>query len=212
MKKFFKFLWRTIGLTLVLIFLILAFTNWRVIRVAKEKDFSSVEEIKKNKVGLLLGTSQFLKGGKENMFFKYRVEAAVKLYNAGKIEFVLVSGDNAQTHYNEPRDLKKALVNRGVPEEKIFLDYAGFRTLDSVIRAQKVFGQNSITIISQKFHNQRAIYLAQKNGIEAIGFNAENPEKSSKVYQREYLAKTKAYWDNLWGVEPKFLGEPVQIE
>src|SRR5699024_6999105 len=119
---------------------------------AKGQTCSSVEEIPQNKVGLLLGTSQYLKGGGVNPFFKYRIEAAVELYNHGKIDFILVSGDNKHSSYNEPRDFKQALITAGIPDDKIILDYAGFRTLDSVIRANKVFGQDSITIISQQFH------------------------------------------------------------
>ena len=105
--------------------------------------------IKKNKVGLVLGTAKVLQNGRLNLYFKYRIEATVALYKEGKIEFVLVSGDNSVKGYDEPTDFKDELVKRGIPPEKIFLDYAGFRTLDSVIRAKEIFGQEQITIISQ---------------------------------------------------------------
>lgn len=134
--------------------------------------FDDVNSIPKNKVGLLLGTGKYAANGNINLFYKYRIDAAVKLYNAGKIEFILVSGDNSRKDYDEPSDFKNDLIARGIPEDKIVLDYAGFRTLDSVVRAKEIFGQTSITFISQKFHNQRAIYLAEHYDIKAVGFNA----------------------------------------
>lgn len=191
---------------------VIFYTNISVKIFAKDNTFSNPEEIEKNKVGLLLGTSQYLKGGGINPFFEYRIDAATQLYKTGKIEFILVSGDNRHASYNEPRDFKKALIKKGVPDDKIFLDYAGFRTYDSVIRAQKVFGQDSLTIISQKFHNERAIYIARKNNIHAVGYNAKDPKGKQKVYLREHLAKTKAYFDVLFNIQPKFLGDPIDIE
>lgn len=203
---------RLILLLLILPGLIILYTNISVRIFAKNKTFSHSEEIENINVGLLLGTAQYLKGGGINPFFQYRINAATELFEQGKIKFILVSGDNRHESYNEPRDFKKALIEKGIPEDKIFLDYAGFRTYDSVIRAQKVFGQDSLIIISQKFHNQRAIYIARKNGIYAIGYNASDPKGKAKVYGREYLAKTKAYFDVLLDVQPKFLGEPIDIK
>ena len=103
-----------------------------------------------------------LKNGNNNLYFDYRILAAVELYKAGKIKYILISGDNRKKDYNEPEEMKKALIQKGVPAKFIYLDYAGFRTLDSVVRAKEVFGQNQLTIISQRFHNERAIYLAEK--------------------------------------------------
>lgn len=186
-------------------------TNTIVHYTAAKQTYDQVQDIDKNKVGLLLGTARYHKLGGENLFFKYRIEAAVKLFNNRKIDFILVSGDNAHLSYNEPRELKRALIQRGIPGDKIIMDYAGFRTLDSVVRAKKVFGQDEITIISQEFHNIRALYLAQKFGIEAVAFNAETPKLNTRIRIREYLAKTKAYLDGLLKVKPKFLGEPIEI-
>ncbi len=198
--------------SIVLLLGIVLFSNWTIDNFSEEKTFSAVEKIKKNRVGLILGTSKYLVGGGKNPFFIYRVEAAVKLYENGKIDFILVSGDNSHRYYNEPRDLTYALLKRGIPRDKIFLDFAGFSTLDSVIRAKKVFGLDSVTIISQKFHNLRAIYLARHNGLEAIGFNAKDPPHGIELNIREYLAKTKAYFDVLFNTQPKFLGKPIQIK
>ncbi len=121
----------------------------------------------------MLGTVKLLASGRVNLFYLYRINAAVKLYKSGKINFILVSGDNGNKGYDEPTDFKKDLIKRGIPADKIFLDYAGFRTLDSVIRAKEIFGIKLVTIISQKFHNERAIYLAEQNGINAIAYNAK---------------------------------------
>ena len=106
-----------------------------------------------------------------------------------------------------------ALVQQGIPQDKIILDHAGFRTLDSVVRAKDIFGQTKIIIISQKFHNERAVFLAQKNGIQAFGYNAEDVNKYAglKTNLREYLAKAKVYWDLILGVQPKFGGEKILI-
>jgi len=171
--------------------------------------FDNVDRIPKNKVGLLLGTGKYVASGNINLFYLYRIDATVALYNAGKIEYVLVSGDNGRKDYDEPSDFKKDLIERGIPGNKIFLDYAGFRTLDSVVRAKEIFGQTSITFISQEFHNQRAIYIANHFDIKAVGFNAKD------VYNkhfREYLARSKASLDLVFNVQPKFLGEKIVIQ
>lgn len=178
------------------------------------KTFDSIENIETNKVGLLLGTSKYRSTGGINLYFQYRIDAAVKLFNSGKISYILVSGDNGTKYYNEPAAIKKALLKRGIPEDKIILDYAGFRTLDSVIRAKVVFGQDKITIISQEFHNERAIYLAESHGINAVGFNAKDVSESYgiKTQIREYFARGKAIIDVVFHVKPKYLGEKIPIQ
>ncbi len=171
--------------------------------------YDSVNAIPNNKVGLLLGTGKYAASGNINLFYKYRIDAVVKLYKAEKIEYILVSGDNSRKDYDEPTDFKKDLIAQGIPEDRIFLDYAGFRTLDSVVRAKEIFGQTSITIISQKFHNQRAIYIAKQYSIDAVGFNAKDVYNS---HFREYLARSKASLDLVFNVQPKFLGEKIVIK
>ncbi|PVW13976.1 protein SanA [Marixanthomonas spongiae] len=204
----------TLFLVLLAVFLFMFISNYTIGHAAKGKTFNTISEIGKNKVGLVLGTSKRLKNGQINPYFTYRIDAAVALYQQGKIDFILVSGDNATKYYNEPMDFKRALVKRGVPEAVIYLDYAGFRTLDSVVRAKEVFGQEHITVISQKFHNQRAIYLAEKNGMTAIGFNAEDVagKNGLKVKIRGYFARTKVFLDLLFHVEPKFYGKKIIIK
>lgn len=187
--------------------------NRVIIQQTKDYLYDSVEKIPYNKVGLVLGTSKYLRGGGINPYFLYRIEATVSLYNAGKIKYILVSGDNSTKAYDEPTDFKNALIEKGIPSEVIFLDYAGFRTLDSVVRAKEIFSQTQLTIISQEFHNQRAVFIAQKKGISAVGFNAKNvsSEKHLKVQLREYFAKLKVFIDIYTDVSPKFLGEKVII-
>ena len=189
-------------------------SNFSIERNAENKTFSNLAEIKKNKVGLVLGTAKILKNGRTNLYFSYRINATVELYKNGKIDYVLVSGDNGNKNYDEPTDFKEELIRKGIPANKIYLDYAGFRTLDSVVRSKEIFGQESITIISQEFHNERAIYLAEKNGIEAIGYNAKDVSGryGLKTQLREYLARTKVFLDIVFGVGPKFLGDKIEIK
>lgn len=188
--------------------------NYCIEKNAKNKTFSDVSAIKKNKVGLVLGTAKMLNNGYVNLYFTYRINATVALYKEGKIDFVVVSGDNGNKNYDEPTDFKDELIKQGIPENKIYLDYAGFRTLDSVVRIKEIFGQNSVTIISQKFHNERAIYLASHFNISAIGFNAQDVSGryGLKTQIREYLARVKVFVDIIFNVKPKFLGDKIDIK
>ena len=198
----------------LLVVISLLITNNVISYQAKDKLYDSVDTIPKNKVGLLLGTAKFLSNGRVNLYYTYRINATVALFKANKIDFVLVSGDNGSKSYDEPTTFKEDLIARGIPENRIFLDYAGFRTLDSVVRAKAIFGQDSITIISQQFHNERAIYLAEHNNIKAIAFNATDVSGryGLKVQLREYLARAKASSDVLFNVEPKFFGKKIEIK
>lgn len=183
--------------------------NYLINSFAEGKTYSSTTQIPKNKVGLILGTSKRIIGGQPNPYYEYRILATVSLYKADKIDFVLVSGDNGSIYYNEPTTMKKDLVARGIPEEHIFLDYAGFRTLDSMVRAKEVFGLKEVTIISQKFHNERAIYIAEKKGLKALGFNATDIslESGLRVQLREYFARVKVFLDLALKVQPQFYGD-----
>ncbi|MCE5228616.1 YdcF family protein [bacterium] len=187
--------------------------NRYVTRTAAPYIYNDIAVIPKNHVGLLLGTIPVLSNGRINLFFVYRINAACDLYNSGKIDAILVSGDNHVKTYNEPEAMRQALIQRGIPESKIHCDYAGFRTLDSVVRCKQVFGQQSFTIISQKFHNERAVYIARKLGIDAIAYNAKdvNMRKAKHVTAREFLAKPVAVLDALIHRSPRFLGEKIQI-
>lgn len=194
--------------------LALAICNYTIDSFAEGKTYHQTNAVPKNTVGLLLGTSKRLKGGQPNPYYSNRILAAVALYQAHKIDFVLVSGDNGSIYYNEPGTMKKDLIAKGVQAEHIFLDYAGFRTLDSMVRAKAVFGLDSVTVISQKFHNERAIYLAEKKGLKAIGFNAADIplESGLRVQLREYFARVKVFLDVAFQVQPRFYGDNIRIE
>ena len=192
------------------------FVWWANHKIETEtKNFVSydIQKLPNEKVGLLLGTSKILKSGWKNLYFFNRIDAAEQLYKSGKIKYILISGDNSTKDYSEPEDMQAELLKRGIPADKIVLDFAGFRTLDSVVRAKEIFGQNSFIIISQKFHNERAVFLAQHYGLKAYGFNAKDVNKyfGFKTKVREYFARAKVFVDFLLGVEPKFGGEKVEI-
>ncbi|PCJ67640.1 MAG: protein SanA [Bacteroidetes bacterium] len=209
MKKWIKrlTLFGLLGLLTVLLM------NFRVQQKTKGKTFDTVEEVPVKKVGLLLGTGKHLGSGYVNLFYKYRIDAAIKLYKAGKVKYILISGDNSRQNYDEPTLMKEDLMAAGIPESAIYLDFAGFRTLDSIIRCMKVFNENDILIISQKFHNERAIFLAESNNMKAVGYNAQDAKGKYglKTHLREYLARVKMYLDIWVGKEPKFLGEEIKI-
>ncbi|WP_259014058.1 SanA/YdcF family protein [Emticicia fluvialis] len=178
---------------------------------AKGRLFSKVDEVPYNRVGLLLGTGKFIKReGWLNPYYTKRIAAAASLLKAGKVRYLIISGDNSRKDYNEPEMMREDLVKAGVDSTRIYLDYAGFRTFDSMVRLKKIFGQDSVTVISQLFHNERAIYIASKEGIVAYGFNAEDVIAEG-VMAREKLARVKVFVDYLMAKEPKFLGEKINL-
>lgn len=176
--------------------------------------YDSTYSIPHNKTGLLLGTSKYLVSGQKNAYFFYRTNAAVVLYQTEKIDNIVISGDNSVEHYNEPQSMREELLKHGVPDSVIYLDYAGFRTYDSVIRMNKIFGQTNFTIISQKFHNQRAVYIARYLGLDAIAYNAEDVSKiyGVKTRVREHFARVKMFLDLWTNKQPKFLGKQIKIK
>lgn len=177
--------------------------------------FESIDDVPAISTALVLGTAPTTRGGNPNTYFAHRILAAKRLYDSGKIARILVSGDNRTHNYNEPEAMKNALVRLGVPAEKIYCDNAGLRTLDSVVRAQKIFGQEKFIVVSQAFHCERAVFLARSHGIEAVGFVAkENPPLAYKIkiWLRERLARVAAVADILFMRTPKHLGEPVNIK
>jgi SanA protein len=192
----------------------LLISNHLINSFAEGKTYTNTSQIPKNEVGLILGTSKKIKGGQSNPYYTNRILATVSLYNSNKIDFVLVSGDNGSIYYNEPMTMKNDLIAQGIPAEHIFLDYAGFRTLDSMVRAKEVFGLTTVTVISQKFHNERAIYIAEKKGLKAIGFNAADIalESGFRVQLREYFARVKVFLDLALKVQPRFYGDKETIE
>ncbi len=176
----------------------------------KGRVFEDLAELPNNEVGLVLGARR------GTLFYQNRIHAAAALYKARKVKHLLVSGDNHVVTYDEPTDMKTDLIGLGVPADDITCDYAGFRTLDSVVRARHIFGQQRLTIISQRFHNYRALFIADRQRIKAVAFNAEDVPEPYQGYteRREILARTLTVLDLyvLWR-KPRFLGpfEPIAV-
>ena len=207
-KRIFKI---TLIISVIIVSILTIWANALVTNSTKSFITGDIRNVSENKVGLLLGTSRNLKNGNENDFFFNRIDATVQLFKSGKIKNIIISGDNSKINYNEPLDMKVELVRNGIPDSVIYLDYAGFRTLDAVVRAKEIFGQSSYIVISQKFHNERAVYLARKYGIDAYGYNAKEVTayKGFKTKLRELFARDKMFLDLMFGVKPKFMGERI---
>ena len=202
------------GFLFLLLCILVIYISDVLISKSSEFVYSTVDDIQYNKVGLVLGTSKYLKNSRINLFYKYRIQAAVKLYQNNKIDFILISGDNSKKDYNEPEEFKLDLIKLGIPKAKIVLDYAGFRTFDFVIRSKEVFGQQSITIISQKSHNEPAVFIARKHDINTIAFNAKSVSNryGYKMMLREKFARVKTILDIYFlNTKPKFLGDRIKI-
>ena len=201
------------GIMAVICIAIMFICNQIVVNNAKGKVFSDIDSIKYNKVGLLLGTTPQARIGRiTNYFFIYRIDAAEQLYKAGKIEKILISGDeNSLDGVNEPECMRDSLVARGVPASAIILDGKGYRTICSVANANNVYGLKSFIVISQKFHNERAIYQAEHLGLDVENiqaYNAKNP-KSRRAYLttiREYFARVKMFMDLITYDDTKIMG------
>ncbi|MBT1708479.1 YdcF family protein [Fulvivirgaceae bacterium PWU5] len=202
-----------IGLCCLFLVFLIGCNVW-IVKSTESQVYEDLQDLPAHRVALVLGTSHKLAGGKANPFFEKRMETAAELYRMGKIDHFILSGDNRSRFYNEPVAMRKALMKLGVPETAITLDYAGLRTLDSVVRCQKIFGQDKITIITQPFHSYRALFISQYYDIDAVAMVAEEPdfEYSFKVRLREYLARTKAVLDlYVLKTEPRFMGRKEEL-
>lgn len=207
MKKGMRILKWTGGILVSVGLVVVSLNIWVVMR-ANGRIFHLVSELPAYPVALVLGTSP-------NAFLHNRMRSVADLYRAGKVKKIIVSGDNGTTQYNEPEQMRKSLIALGIPTQDIILDHAGFRTLDSVLRAKLVFGQTKIIVVSQEFHVQRAIFIARAYGIDAVGYVAPDPSSNSmmaNVMFREYFARVKAWLDcYVLGTQPKFPGPPEPI-
>jgi SanA protein len=208
--------WRRALLVLCVLGMVIAATMLGLDRMisisAGDAVADDIAQVEPTPVALLLGTARTHQG-RPNQFYRARIEAAAKLFHSGRVRGILVSGDNATMYYNEPVSMQKDLIALGVPAEFITLDYAGFRTLDSVVRAKEVFGVDRLIIVSQRFHAERAIFLARHFGIDASGLAAADPDSPGlmKVRAREVLARVAAVLDIITGRAPKFLGAPETV-
>jgi SanA protein len=188
---------------------VVAYANITAVWASRGRMFSEISDLPSSKVGLVFGTTDRV-NGRENLYFRYRIDAAARVWKAGKVETLILSGSKSDRYYDEPEKMKVSLVERGVPADRIVCDDKGIRTLDSVVRAKEIFGAESILFISQRFQNERAIYLAKANGIQACGFDARDVENQAgmKTKLREVGARVKMWLDvNFLNTRPKHLGE-----
>lgn len=184
-------------LILFSLLLIVAANIW-VVKSTEDFLLTDISKVETHSVALVLGTSSKLSSGEVNPFFESRIDAAANLYKSGKIVHFILSGDNLSSkYYNEPAEMRKALIKKGVPEKAITLDMAGLRTLDSIVRSKEIFGLEKILIITQPFHSYRALFISNYYHIDATALAAKEPQNeiSLKMKVREYLARTRAVID-----------------
>jgi SanA protein len=206
---------RVLFVIIILIVVFLVSCNVWVVWSTEGGIYSNAALLPDHRVALVLGTSNKTVSGKPNPYFEKRIETAAQLFAGGKIDHFIVSGDNRSIYYNEPIEMRKALLKRGIPGAAITLDYAGLRTLDSIIRCKQIFGQEKITIITQPFHSYRALFISQYYGLDAVAMVADEPnfENSIKVRLREYIARPLAVLDlYVFKTAPRFLGEKEEVK
>jgi len=199
----------------ILIIFVITSNSWVIIST-RSQILKDAQHLQNSGVALVLGTSHRMISGVPNPFFQNRISAAANLYRDGKAVHFILSGDNRSRYYNEPMEMKKALMKQDVPASAITLDYAGLRTLDSIVRCKEIFGQSKIIIITQPFHSYRALFISNYYHMDAVALVAKEPTQqiSAQVYFREYLARTKAILDlYVLGTEPRHLGdkEPLSL-
>ncbi len=195
--------------------LFILISNIWVVRTTEQLIYTSYDSLPSNSVALVLGTSKRLLSGAPNPFFNERIAAAASLYRQGKVSHFLLSGDNRTRFYNEPEEMRKALIKEGIPPEIITLDYAGLRTLDSIVRSKEIFGQNKIIIVTQPFHCYRALFISRYYNIDAVAFLIEGNsiDSSLRVEVREWLARSKAILDlYVLKTAPRHLGDKQPLE
>lgn len=211
-KKYLK----VISIMIVLIISMVLLADFTISLTTSSQLYNEIETLPSQETALVLGTSKYIRRTL-NPYYQYRIDAAIELYRQNKVTHFLLSGDNAHRSYNEPWTMKRDLLKAGIPEENITLDYAGFRTLDSVQRATQIFDANSLTIVTQKFHCQRAVFIANHFSMDTVCLVVPSPTgwANTKIRIREVLARTKALLDlYIFNVQPKFLGpkEPIKHE
>ena len=222
MRKFKKPSKKQIKISLLILVLLIGalglgvkYNNDHIAKTASPFIYSNIQTLPTKKAAVVLGTSKYLSGGYINGFYDSRIKAAVALFKAGKVKAIIVSGDNRKKNYDEPTTMRDDLIASGVPSQYITLDYAGFRTLDSIVRAKQIFDLEDYILVSQKFHLERAIYLAHANKQKVIGYRAKDVQSANwtkKMEQRELLARAKAFLDiHVLRTKPKFYGRKVKV-
>lgn len=206
-----KRLLRVIFLSLSVLAVILLLIDAGIRFYVHSDIYEDIDQIPHRPYGVVLGTSKYFTKNTLNLFYYNRLLATYRLFSKGKVDYLLLSGDNRTLQYNEPRTMFRDLRKMGVPETFMYFDYAGFRTLDSVIRAKEIFQAVPMTIISQKFHCERALFIAKYYGVDAICYAADYPDGYTFVRLREFFARLKVILDLLIEKEPYFLGKPEPL-
>lgn len=210
MKKVLKFFSWSLGLFLIIssvCSLVIEFYSVRYLTY-------NLYALPHSKTAIVLGTSRRLSSGVDNLYFTYRIEAAARLFHKGVVRKLILSGDNRENNYNEPKQMQKALMRAGVPDSCLVMDYAGLRTFDSMVRCQQIFGQDTIIVVSQKFQNARAVFIGRQNGMTAYGYNADKVENQNTIgiRVREFFSRVKCVLDiYLLDTRPRHLGEKIEI-
>ena len=194
---------------------VLVAIDMSISKQAESNLYKNIQKVPEKKAALVLGTAKYMVGGGQNYFYTYRIRAAVNLFKAGKVKAIVVSGDNSTKYYNETSKMQKDLIKAGIPSRYIKLDPLGVRTLDSVVRAEAIFDLKDYIIVSQKFHLERALFIAKAKGQKVIGFMAKDIPGTKAAYRmkaREYLARAKAFLDvYILHTTPKFDGKKEKV-
>ncbi|RJT46825.1 outer membrane permeability protein SanA [Rahnella woolbedingensis] len=199
------------GIIILMLAVAIGLDQWISLRT-QPYIYDEVQTLPHRQVGVVLGTAKYYRTGVINQYYLYRIQGAINAYNSGKVKYLLLSGDNAQQSYNEPSTMRRDLIAAGIPASDIVLDYAGFRTLDSIVRTRKVFDTNDFIIITQRFHCERALFIALHMGIQAQCFAVPSPKNMLSVRSREIFARLGALTDlYLLKREPRFLGPLIPI-
>ena len=198
----------------LLLFVILFSSSVFCVEEENSDIYTDIKKVPAKKAALVLGTAKYISKGKQNYFYTYRIRAAVQLWKAKKVNAIVVSGDKS-TYYDEVTSMYKDLIKLGVPSKYITRDFHGHRTFDSIVRAKEVFSLDDYIIVSQKFHLNRALYIAHEKGQKAIGFAAKDikgTKAAQKMIDREALAQVKAFLDiHVLNTKPKVLGKKIKV-
>ncbi|MEN9991382.1 MAG: hypothetical protein RLZZ224_1084 [Verrucomicrobiota bacterium] len=212
-RRIWRFLCRLMLLLFVIAGISILWIQLRIRQQAEGKTFDKISEVSGPQVALVFGCDDQFRN-RENLYFKYRMEAAAALWHAGKLSCLIVSGDNRSKYYNEPKKMKMALIARGVPADRIVCDFAGLRTLDSVVRAKTVFGVHRCLFVSQQFQNERAICIGEAHGMLVSGFNARDVDGPAgrKTKWREFAARLMMWLDlYAFNTKPRHGGAPIAL-
>ncbi|MCR4306647.1 MAG: YdcF family protein [Candidatus Yonathbacteria bacterium] len=206
MKRFFFFITLGFGLLIVVIFVI----NIVIYLGTKPYIYDDATEASNVEVALIPGAAIFQDGALSSIFID-RADMAIRVYQEGKVSKILVSGDNSTVSHNEVNPVRLYLISKGIPDQDIFLDHAGFDTYSTMYRARDIFGVTSVLIATQSFHLPRAVFIARRLGIVAYGVNADVGHMLFRNYVREALANEKAVLNLIFHRKPKYLGDTIPI-